>query len=108
MAGQIDVWCNKTQIAPKLVNRVQLVFEETVRLLMPLLESPRIQAVCEYSEATENAEWTVSYGGGHFDLTGAGDELALALLRGMTASMEYTFDEEQELKNRLCLVVKTT
>lgn len=45
MAGQINVWCNKNQIAPKLVNRVQLVFEETVRLLMPLLESPRIQAV---------------------------------------------------------------
>ena len=107
MAGEIANYCNRNQIAPKLANRVQLVFEETVRLLVPLLGSPRIQAVCEYSEATESAEWTIGYGGPRLDLTGADDDLALAVLKGMTTSMEYIFNEGQELKNQLRLVVKT-
>ena len=107
MAGEIEAYCHRNQIAPKLSNRVQLVFEETVQLLVPLLKSPRIQAVCEYSEATESAEWRIGYGGPRLDLTGGEDELALALLRGMTSTMEYTFDEGRELKNRLQLVVKT-
>ena len=51
MAGEIETYCSKNQIAPKLANRVQLVFEEAMQLLMPALESPRIQAVCEYSGA---------------------------------------------------------
>ena len=107
MAGEIETYCNKNQIAPKLANRVQLVFEETMQLLVPLLESPRLQAVCEYSEAAESAEWTIGYGGPRLDLTGADDDLALALLKGMTSSLEYAFDEGQELYNRLRLVVKT-
>ena len=107
MAREIETYCHRNQIAPKLANRVQLVFEETMQLLVPLLASPRVQTVCEYSEAAESAEWMIGYGGPRFDLTGADDDLSLALLRGMTTSMEYTFDEGQEIKNRLRLVVKT-
>ena len=106
MTGEIENYCHKNQIAPKLQNRVQLVFEETMQLLVPLLENPRVQAVCEYSEATESAEWMIGYGGPRLDLTGADDDLSLALLRGMTTSMEYAFDGGQALKNRLRLVVK--
>jgi len=107
MAREIETYCHRNQIAPKLANRVQLVFEETMQLLVPLLASPRVQAVCEYSEAAESAEWMIGYGGLRLDLTETDDDLSLALLRGMTTSMEYTFDEGQEIKNRLRLVVKT-
>ena len=107
MAGQIEGYCNKNQIAPKMANRVQLVFEEAMQLLVPLLENPRVQAVSEYSEATETAEWTVSYCGQRLDVTGEGDDLALSVLKGMTSSMEYQWDEGSELQNHLRLKVKS-
>ena len=107
MAGEIEAWCVKNQVAPKLKNRVQLVFEEIVGLLLPALKAPRLRAVCEYSGQTERAEWTIRYGGPRYDVTASGDELALAVLTGMTEEEEYAWDESAELKNRLRLVVKT-
>ena len=107
MAGEIEAWCNKNQIAPKDANRIQLVFEESTQMLIPLLENPRIQAVCEYSEATESAQWLICYGGQRLDVIGMGDDLALAVLKGMTASMEYAWEPGAELQNQLRLQIKT-
>ena len=106
MAGEIGAYCNKNQIAQKLANRIQLTFEETMQLLVSVLENPRVQAVCEYSEATETAEWTIRYGGKRFDIIGSDDDLALVLLKGMTERMEYAWDEGEALPNRLALKVK--
>ena len=106
MAGEIESYCNKNQIAPKLAGRVRLVFEEAARLLMPALTVPRLQAVCEYSEQTEAAEWTIRYAGPHMDASQTGDELALAVLKGMTENMDYAFDAEAEFPNRLSLNVR--
>ena len=108
MAGQIEAYCGKNQITPKTSGRIQLAFEETTRLLMPMLATPRIQAVCEYSEAAETAEWTFSYGGQHLDVTDAGDELALTVLRGVAASMDYAWKEKAPLPNCLRIAVKST
>ncbi|MCR4640399.1 MAG: amino acid ABC transporter ATP-binding protein [Lachnospiraceae bacterium] len=106
MAGEISTWCEKNQIAPKLTNRVQLVFEEAIGLLLPVLEAPRVQAVCEYSGQTELAEWTISYGGSRYDPTASDDELALSVLKGITEKEKYTFNEGAELSSQLKLVVK--
>ena len=107
MAGEIEVYCNKNQIAPKLANRIQLVFEETMQLLIPMLKSPRVQAVCEYAEATETAEWTIRYNGARLDITGSEDDLALSVLKGMTENMEYIWDEGDALSNRFSLRIKS-
>ena len=106
MAGEIMAYCGKNQIAQKLSNRVQLTFEEAVQMILPALENPRLQAVCEYSESTERAEWTLHYGGAHRDLTQTDDELALAVLKGMTERMEYGWNEGAELPNELRLTVR--
>ena len=106
MAGEIVAYCGKNQIAPKLSNRVQLAFEETVQLLLPTMEKPQIHAVCEYSEATERAAWTLRYGGVRRDVTQSGDELALAVLKGMTEHIEYRWNEGAELPNELHMTVK--
>ena len=106
MADEIGAWCGKNQIAPKLANRVQLVFEEAVGLLVPMLEAPRIEAVCEYSEQAERAEWTISYGGKRFDLTGLDNDLALAVLKGMTEEIEYAWNEGDEYPNQLLLKLR--
>ena len=105
MAGEIAQYCNKNQIAPKLANRIQLDFEETVQLLVPRLEDLRILAVCEYSEATQSAEWTIGYGGPRLDVTRMDDEIALAVLGGMTQDVEYAWQEGAELPNRLRLKI---
>ncbi len=106
IAGRIETWCSRSQIAPKLANRVQLVFEETMQLLVPALENPCVQAVCEYSAQTESAEWTLHYAGPRFDMISAGDGLALAVLKGVTQGMEYTWNGDADLPNQLQLVLK--
>ena len=102
MAGEISQYCNKSQIPPKLESRIQLAFEEIVQtLLMPVLEQPRIKAVIEYSEAEECASLTVRYGGPRFDPVQSGDELALAVLRGMTDRIVFAWMENGELRNEI-------
>ena len=106
MAGQIGTWCVKNQITPKVANRVRLVFEEIMGLLIPALKKPQVQAVCEYSAQTEQAEWSIWYGGPRYDLSTSGNDIALAVLRGMTEKEEYIWDDGTELKNRIRLIVK--
>ncbi len=106
MAGEIEQYCHKNQIPPKLANRIQLTFEEAAQLIVPALIETRLQAVCEYAEAAESAEWTIHYAAPRLDVTGTGDELALSVLRGETEGMDYAYDAEQELPNRLTLTVR--
>ena len=106
MAGKIETWCNKNQIAWKLKNRVQLVFEETLRLLVPALSDPRVQAVCEYSEVSEAAEWTIRYAGPRRDVTMLGDDLASAVLKGVAERIAYDWNEGAELGNQLTVKVR--
>ncbi len=106
MAGEIDSWCTKNQIAPRLTYRLHLVFEELMGLLLPALSVPRVQAVCEYSAQTERAEWTFSYGGPRYDLTASGDELIHSLLSGMVEKEKYTWDENEQFHNQLRVVVR--
>ena len=106
MASQIEAYCNKNQIPARLANHVQLTFEEAVQQLVRVIKDPRIQAVCEYSEATEAAEWRIRYGGAQLDVTRAGDETALMVLKGMTEGIQYDWTEDETLPNRLCMRVK--
>ena len=106
MTSQIDAYCVKNQIAPKQANRIQLTFEETAQLLLPALKEPRLKAVCEYSEETESAEWSFRYAAPRLNVEEMGNELALTVLKSMNEGMEYAFDEEAELPNRLTVKVK--
>ena len=106
MAGQIETYCNKNQIGLKQASHIRLAFEEAVQMLVPRLENPCIQAVCEYAEDTESAEWTIRYAGPRLDATAEGDGLGMAVLKGMTETMEYTVNENEERPNCLHLVLK--
>ena len=106
MAGKIETYCNKNQITPRLANRVQLAFEEAIQLLASVLDRPRIQAICEYSEATEAVEWTIRYAGSQMDITRSDDDLALAVLKGMAERMDYAWNKTAELGNELTIKVK--
>ena len=107
MAGEIENYCNRNQIAPKQASRIRLAFEELVQqMLVPALEKPRIQAVIEYSEAGEQATMTVRYNGPRSDITAEGDALSLALLKGMVSGMRYDAEDSDEYPNRLILAIR--
>ena len=108
MAGQIAQYCSKNQIPPRMANRVQLTFEEIMRLLIPRLEAPRVHVTAEYSDASGNAEWTICYGGPRFDVTQTDDELALSVLQGMTESLAYAWEAGDGLQNQLKIKLKKT
>lgn len=101
MSGQIGAWCSRNQVVPKLLNRIRLVFEESVQLLMQKLPEPQIRAVLEYSSQTESAEWIIRYGGGELDITRLEDDLSLMMLKGVTQSLEYVRYEDETLPNTL-------
>ena len=106
MASQIEGYCARNQIAPRLAGRIQLTFEEVTQLLGKAMDHPRIQATCAYSEATEGAAWSFRYAGPRLDVTRMGDDLAIAVLKGMAESMEYSWQEGVELPNQLVLEVR--
>ncbi len=107
MASQIEAYCNKNQIPPKIAGQIRLAFEETVeQLLMPALETPRIQAVVEYSEATGNAEWTIRYSGSQLNVKVSDNDLALSVLGGITQTLDYTWNESDELPNQLRMKIR--
>lgn len=107
MVGEVDAWCRRIQIAKKLSNHIQLAFEETMRLLMSALESPRIQAVCEYAEAAQSAEWVVEYSGPRLNMMAGSDDLALSVLKGITEDMQYVWREDAQLPNSLRLKIRS-
>ncbi len=106
MAAQIDAYCRKNQIPKKLAGRIQLTFEEAAQTLVPALDDPRMTAVCEYSEAEETAEWVIRYAGSAGDVTKSDNDLSLAVIKGMTENIEYSWQADAELPNRLSLLVR--
>ncbi|MBQ9612606.1 MAG: hypothetical protein IJV14_08480 [Lachnospiraceae bacterium] len=106
MMNEIETWCGKNQVAPKLKKRIQLVFEETTQLLIPMLKTPHVQAVCEYSEQTSGAKWTFRYAMARMELTQSDENLGITVLRGMAERMEYSWNETDSLPNSLHITVR--
>ena len=106
MAGELAQYCEKNQMAPKLTNRVQLAFEELVQQLMSVLKQPKIEVVVEYAQAEEQAALTVRYNGPEMDVTESGDELSMAVLKGIVTLMRYTTTDDSEYGNQVELKVK--
>ena len=105
MAGEIDQYCNKSQITPKTASRIRLAFEELVQqMLIPVLASPRIQAVIEYAEADARATMTVRYNGSQHDILENGDNLSVSLITGITSGISYDATMTGDFPNCLTLV----
>ena len=107
MMNEIETWCGKNQAAPKLKKRIQLIFEETTQLLIPLLKVVHVQADCEYSQQSEGAEWIFRYAGAQMDLTQSDDELGLTVLKGMAERMDYSWNETEPLPNSLHIKIRS-
>ena len=107
MASQIESWCERNQVSSKLSNRIELVFEETNGLLLPLLKTPHILAVCEYSEQNTGAKWIFRFPGEKMKQTIEEDDIGLRVLKGMVEHFEYDWDENDPMQNTLCFKVRS-
>ena len=103
MAREIDQYCIRNQIPPRLANRIQLAFEETTQRLMAILDAPRVQAVIEYSEAEEKAALTLRYNGEPRDITQGGDDLSLTVLKGIASRTQYAAAESGDYANQIVI-----
>ena len=57
---------------------------------------------------SEMAEWTIRYNGAQLDVTSASDQnLSLAVLKGMTEEITYTWLEADQLPNQLKLTLRS-
>lgn len=108
MTSEIESYCLKNQIAFRLSNHIQLVFEELVhQVLMPRLEDPNIVITIEYATKEESASLTARYGGALFDATAVRDDLPMSLLKGSSTQMSYTWLEDDELPNRIVVNIRS-
>lgn len=106
MARQIEGWCGKNRIAPKLTNRIRLVFEEATQLLIPYFKTPNIKAVCEYSENLDGAKWIFSYANDFADVTQSDDNLTISVLKGLAVDLSYEWIEDEPKPNRLSIEIR--
>ena len=105
--SQIEQYCNKNQIPPKNAFHIQLVYEELIQnLILPKLAAPKIHVIIEYSADTECTSMTVLHNGEKYDAATEGDELSLAVLRSAVSDTKYSFNADEELKNKIVLKIK--
>ena len=102
--AEIDRYCSKHQIPPKMARRIRSAIEELViQILLPRLEQPRIHVVVEYMEEEEKAVATVRYNGPAFDPADCEDPLVWSILQKAVVGISYTPISEGEYTNRVIM-----
>ena len=98
--AEIDRYCSKHQISPKMANRIRSAIEElVVQILLPRLEQPKIHVVVEYMEKEEKTVVNVRYNGPDFDPSDCKDPLAWSLLQRSVVSISHAPISEEEYTN---------
>lgn len=107
MVSEIEQYCHKNQVSYRTAQHIQLAFEETIQnLLLPVLKTPRIHAVVEYSAADESTVMTLNYNGAPYDVIKQGDKLSLSVLNSAVSEMSWSEVEDKELRNKLEMKIK--
>lgn len=106
---EIDRYCFKNDISPRLKNRLSLVFEELLQqILMPKLGNPGVKVTMEYSEEEKQVEVMVRYDGGPFDPRETDNLLSLKLLESTASGIRYTTETGEEFPNCFrCLITES-
>ena len=92
--ADIDQYCYKNHISPKLTKTIHSVIEEMcVQILLPEMEKPDLTACIEYSERDENVEFTFRYPG-DFDPKDSENSIAYIIATKHAVSVSHTYSEE--------------
>jgi len=105
--AEIDRYCLRSDIPPRVKYRIRLAFEELVQqMLLPVLERTPIRVVLEYSEAEEQATVTVSYGGTPYDPATGENKLSYNVLKASVEELRYAYDPQAEFANTVRVLVR--
>ena len=105
--NNIDQYCLRSNIPPRIKYRVHLVFEELVQqILLPVLNRTAIHVSMEYSEEQETATVTIAYGGDRYDPAAGKNDLAYTVLKRSINELTYHYTEGAELSNTVCAVIR--
>lgn len=101
----IAEYAAKNRLPHELTEKIQLVFEELVHhILLPRMDRPDILFTAEYAEDDGSVLIRVLYGTEAFDpLSGDGDGLSAAVLRGVARDIRYEAAGDGTRVNRITL-----
>ena len=92
--AEIDTYCYKNHISPKLTMTIQQVVEEMcMQMLLPAMKEPDLNVCVEYSERDENVEFTFRYPV-DFDPEDSDNVLAYKIATAHALSTERTYSED--------------
>ena len=94
-------------ISPKLLYRIQLVFEELVRqIILPPNVLGEITLTIEYDEKNEKADMEIKYSGSHFDPRNTDNSLSWKIIDGFSEKIDYSPCSDAEYSNRIRISLK--
>ena len=104
--SQIEQFGKDNIIDSRIVRNMQLAFEELVmqNIVGKLGHTSAgfpINITIEYSETDSSTEMTITYGGERYDPFTDGDELSLMIVKKVTESSRYNYDEAGN-----CIMIK--
>lgn len=104
--GEIVSYCVKNQIPKRMVEHINLIFEEAVhQMLVPELNQPDIHVSIEYSEEKEQVIFVIRYGGKRLDITNTDDNLSMMIIKRMADQITYEWNPEKVRGNRISMIV---
>ena len=105
--NEIDQYCMRSDIPPRIRYRLRLVFEELVQqILLPGPDRLPVYVTAEYSAEQEQAVVTAGYGGERFDPAGAENELSYRVLKSTVDELTYEYTPEGEHPNTVRAVIR--
>ena len=107
--AEIDRYCLKNDIPPRIKYRIRLAFEELAQqMLLPVLERTPVHVTVEYSAAEEQATVTAAYGGDRFDPAEGENLLSYTVLKKSVEELSYAYHEGAALPNTVRAVMRET
>ncbi len=106
-AAELDNYLLQNDVRENVKNRIRLAIEETVQqVLIPRFYKPRIRVSVEHSMQDGSTHILISYGGERFDVRNSENELSITMLGNTAQSISYSYNENDDLCNRLEIDIK--
>ena len=105
--SEIDRYCLRSDIPPRVKYRIRLAFEELVQqMLLPVLDRAPVRFTAEYSSEEGQAVVAVSYGGDRFDPAEGENELSYQVLKQSMDSLAYAYTPESDQPNTVRAIIR--
>ena len=100
---QIEEFGRKHRVSQRTIYNIQAYIEEMcMQIVLPQMQDGfEMLVTIEYSEEKDDADVVIRYNGVDFDPTKTDNELSLLLAKRATETMDYSYNPEENLGNRI-------